>query len=456
MDLNIPTLTSRMSSLASPRDAGEVNPTDGDEMHMFKTILRKRGEDRSFDDILFLKNYMYNLEYLRNALQRLSPMQQDEFCRCITLEHFYEGIPIFHQGDLADKLYGESQIILHLAVLIILFVAAVILQGNCTVKLRVTTSDGAGEVITITYGPGQQFGDRALEYDEPRGATVTSETESFLIVITITTYNKILKQAVHHESSDTNDSSKVNIHQILSKNRKHRTRSELASVVASVGKKIEFLQQFSYDEQIELFRVCDFVAFWGKNTLFKQGTVGQAFYIVLTGYVDVYVNKTDFHENLVEVHVAQIKEGQSFGEKALESSDSLRAATCVTCDSKTELLVISKAEYERLIAIVRQVNFRERVCLLRKTHCFQSAELSNLTALATIMEPRQWRVNSLVHISGETCTYLSILQTGEFNIKSEVRLGDGSTKVLDFGRVGPGAVMGEYCLMSELIGDEVS
>ncbi len=103
-----------MSSLSSPRDAGEVIDSEAEKMHTAKAILRKRGEDRSFDDILFLKNCLYNLEYLRNTLQRLSPMQQDDFCRSITLEHFYEGIPIFHQGDIADKLYGKFNIFLSL------------------------------------------------------------------------------------------------------------------------------------------------------------------------------------------------------------------------------------------------------------------------------------------------------------------------------------------------------
>ena len=311
--------------------------------------------------------------------------------------------------------------------------------------------------IISTFTVGQYFGERALEYKEPRGNTVTAVEKCSLITITPAAYNEVVKQAANlNIATEESENSKKSILKVLSKSRQQRSRGELSSVVSSVGKKLEFMKNFSYDEQIELFRVCDFVTCWGKTTIFEEGAVGQAFYMVMKGSVDVFVKKKDSQGNTSEVQVGEVRQGKSFGERALEGDTEFRNATCVTCESLTELLVISKLEYKNFISTINHPDFKDKVSLLRKTHCFQSVDLSLLTEIASLMTPKTWRVNSLVHVAGEICSSLVILKIGEFGIKSEIRISDGSTKILDFGRVGPGAVIGEYCLLAELLGDEVT
>lgn len=334
----------------------------------------------------------------------------------------------------------------------------VILNGSCDIKIKLAADLGGEEVVAVTYHSGQQFGERALDYNEPRAATVQAAVDTALIAFSTHSYKRILRSdgGGGGSSYSGNDaSSKTKITNIMSKNRSMRGRDELATVVSYICPRVQFLQKFTYDQQIELFRVCDFVTLWGKTTLFKQGTTGEAFYIVVSGHVDVFVNKLDAAGVMVDIEVATIQAGSSFGEVALEREDSKRTATCVTCESCTELLVIGKEEYNKLIVMVQQKDFSEKVSLLRRTHPFQAMDLATLAEVGKLMEFRSWRVNSIVYVAGEVASSFFVLSTGEFGIKSEVFLKDGSSQVMDFGRVGPAAVMGEYSFQCELFSDEV-
>jgi CRP-like cAMP-binding protein len=332
----------------------------------------------------------------------------------------------------------------------------VILKGSCDIRVKLPADAGGGEVVAVTYHDGQQFGERALDYDEPRAATVQAALDSYLITFSTYAYKKILKNIEFDGESVKGGNTKTRIAQIMSKNRNLRTRDELAMVVSHVCPRVQYLQKFTYDQQIELFRVCDFCTLWGKTTLFKQGSSGQAFYIVVSGHVNVFVRKTDPAGVVVDMEVAVIHSGNSFGEKALENEAGARTATCVTNDTMTELLVIGREDYQKLIVMVQQKDFAEKVTLLRRTHPFQPMELDSLAAIGQLMEFRSWRVNSIIYVAGEASSNFFILNTGEFGIKSEVFMSDGSSQILDFGRVGPAAVLGEYCFQCEFFNDEVS
>lgn len=331
-----------------------------------------------------------------------------------------------------------------------------ILSGSCDIRIKLPADAGGEEIVAVTYRDGQQFGERALDYNEPRAATVQATIDSALIAFPIQAYKNIIKNPEGVvEGGENKGSMKSRIAQVMSKNRINRGRDELATVVAHVCPRVQFLQKFTYEQQIELFRVCDFVTLWGKTTLFKQGTIGEAFYIVVSGHVNVLVTKKDSTGGLLELDVATIYAGSSFGEVALEKTDSRRTATCVTCEASTELLVIGKEDYKKLVVVVQQKDFSEKVSLLRRTHPFQALDISTLAELGKLMEYRSWRVNSIVYVAGEAANFFVVLNTGEFGIKSEVFMKDGSSKILDFGRVGPAAVLGENSFQCEMFGDEV-
>lgn len=70
-------------------------------------ILEKKGEERSFDELLIVRTGAREIPCLRAALANLRPDQVDELCRSMMLETFSAGSVVFKQGDVGDKFYGE-------------------------------------------------------------------------------------------------------------------------------------------------------------------------------------------------------------------------------------------------------------------------------------------------------------------------------------------------------------
>lgn len=111
------------------------------------------------------------MEFIKSTFSGLHPRQVDELCKNLGLESYEHDKVIFNQGDPGDKFY-------------------IVLAGACQVKVRNTIVDettGASEIrekVLFTCMPGQHFGERALEFNEPRAATVVTTAYTELLTIT--------------------------------------------------------------------------------------------------------------------------------------------------------------------------------------------------------------------------------------------------------------------------------
>ena len=82
------------------------------------------------------------------------------------------------------------------------------------------------------------------------------------------------------------------------------------------------------------------------QVIVRQGDVGDAFYMIEHGNVDVYINEKSEHKPVVT-----LKKGDFFGEKALLSSD-VRTATCVAStggDGGVKCMVLSREDFVRML-----------------------------------------------------------------------------------------------------------
>lgn len=141
-----------------------------EEDQNLRLILAKEGSQRSYDDILLLKSMISKMEFWKHTFAALHPRQVDELCRSLGLETFGMSQIVFNQGDFGDKLY-------------------VVLTGSCQVRVRTVLESNTGESevrekVMFTCGPGQHFGERALEFNEPRAATIV--TTAFTELLTVT------------------------------------------------------------------------------------------------------------------------------------------------------------------------------------------------------------------------------------------------------------------------------
>jgi CRP-like cAMP-binding protein len=134
-------------------------------------VHQKSGADRSYDEIIFLRNFIQGMDFVKATFREIHPRQADELCRNLGLEIFEPGQTIFEQGDLGDKFY-------------------VVLSGSCEIRTKnliVDQGSGASQVrekLLFTCVPGQHFGERALEFNEPRAASVVAVAHTELLTVT--------------------------------------------------------------------------------------------------------------------------------------------------------------------------------------------------------------------------------------------------------------------------------
>ncbi|KAJ1422071.1 cyclic nucleotide-binding-like protein, partial [Ochromonadaceae sp. CCMP2298] len=86
------------------------------------------------------------------------------------MEDYNDGDTIFNQGDIGDKVF-------------------ILLEGACDLRVRykIDLTQGESEIrekFIKTYTErGSYFGERALQYDEPRSGTVIASAFTTLITV---------------------------------------------------------------------------------------------------------------------------------------------------------------------------------------------------------------------------------------------------------------------------------
>ena len=90
------------------------------------------------------------------------------------------------------------------------------------------------------------------------------------------------------------------------------------------------------------------MAFEDGTAIIRQGSVGDTFYIVFEGNVNIYVDKGDQDRELVQ----KCSPGNYFGERALLSEDT-RAATCIA-EGKVVCLTLDRPDFEKMIGSLKE------------------------------------------------------------------------------------------------------
>ena len=91
--------------------------------------------------------------------------------------------------------------------------------------------------------------------------------------------------------------------------------------------------------------LCTIVA---GTTLFKQGSIGNYFYIVREGSVELYIN---------DLHIKTISPKQSFGEMALLHS-AVRSGTIVAT-SDCEFWVLERKNFRTIVDYINKILYEE-------------------------------------------------------------------------------------------------
>ncbi|MDQ3005359.1 MAG: cyclic nucleotide-binding domain-containing protein [Chloroflexota bacterium] len=240
-------------------------------------------------------------EYLVRALSTLTQDQLVEVSRNITPQIFQPNSAIIRQGEKGDMFY-------------------ILLNGKADVYLNMP---GGSELLVNHIKPGQYFGEMALLGGGVRAATVKASTEGPVSVMALDekAFNSLI-----------NDSRSL--------------REELMGLVERRNTYLQLQTLSSLDENVlsSILEDIEPIIYKEGHEIIKQGDVGDTFYLLLDGQVDILVKE----DRDGEVLVNQLSRGSYFGEMALMGNKRRNATVRVSRGYSAKLIELGVREFDQL------------------------------------------------------------------------------------------------------------
>ena len=239
-------------------------------------------------------------EYLVRALSTLTQDQLVEVSRNIQPQIFQPESAIIRQGEKGDKFY-------------------ILLDGKADVFIN---TPAGSEVQVNQLKPGQYFGEMALLSGGVRAATVKASPDGPASVVALDedAFNSLI-----------NDSRSL--------------REELTSLVERRNTYRQLQTISSLDERAisSILQNIQPRVFQEGQDILRQGDVGDTFYLLLDGQVDILVRG-----ERGEVLVNQLRKGSYFGEMALMGNRRRNATVRVSKGYTAKLIELGIQEFDRL------------------------------------------------------------------------------------------------------------
>ena len=143
-----------------------------------------------------------------------------------------------------------------------------------------------------------------------------------------------------------------------------RTTDELM-MLKDVVDRLKCFDKYPRKVKQELARVIYYETYHKGRIIIQQGHVGQSFYFIISGKVQVYITDIDkvtgFRKQQI---VGTLTEGSSFGELALMHNIK-RTATIVCLENKSEFLRVDKQDFETVLRVSHENEQNERLRILK-------------------------------------------------------------------------------------------
>eukprot|EP01041_Mallomonas_annulata_P015476 gene15476-32708_t len=149
--------------------------------------------------------------------------------------------------------------------------------------------------------------------------------------------------------------------------------------------------KFPNELKLEICSLIDLVYIPAYTTLFTENEIGQAFYMIFSGTVKISQKfRDEYGEEYVDT-LNILKDGDYFGERALEVETGVRTASAHTQEQPTNLLVIFRSDYFNIMHERKLQETSDRIRLLKLTHNFANIPENLLNELCLIMELKTYR-----------------------------------------------------------------
>ncbi|MHC4621759.1 MAG: ABC transporter ATP-binding protein, partial [Planctomycetota bacterium] len=241
-------------------------------------------------------------EYVSRALDTLDKEQLVQISTKLEPIRYAPGSTIFHKGDPADKFY-------------------IIIKGRVDVIIQHTTGS---EIVSATLGSGQYFGEIGLLQGGKRTATirVADDSEALLMGLDRDTFSNLI--------TDSQLTSSAMAHLM----RQRTTANHLLSIIPDLDE--ERWQELGSDFQVLEYKPGEIII--------RRGDTADKLYLIIKGTVQVLQSD----EKTV---VAQLGNGQYFGEIGLLREGKRTATVRAACDVETgvEVMAISREAFNKLM-----------------------------------------------------------------------------------------------------------
>lgn len=378
-----------------------------------RRALAQSGESRSAADVQALKAWFQLTKLqLSTDFERLQPQELELLCRRMTSVPLLAGEVVFRQGDEGDALF-------------------LVLSG--VVEVRVSQRV-LGELVEVTVGElgrGDYFGERALLTNDVRAATVIAKVASELVRITRKDYDLLLR------NDQLEFLSRLQMTNGLSAPRsKAQTRREYIKALAKprasrskadVDMLSEYLATLKFFRALplafvrELCSVIELLAIPAGTAVFREGEVGDLFYIIFSGSVDVLASSTDTHGHAQRSKLVSLAEGSHFGELALIQGRGVRSAT-VLAREDCRLLVICEKDYNATLRRLQKKDLAKRVAVLDQIPLFQTPEWTAdlIKELTYVLVEQKLAIRAVLCRQGDKAQHIYFVVRGELIAERQI------------------------------------
>eukprot|EP00644_Phytophthora_capsici_P001572 jgi/Phyca11/129163/e_gw1.81.81.1 len=330
----------------------------------------------------------------------------------MTCVHFHPDETVFRQGDEGDALY-------------------IVFSGTMEVRVSQRILGEVVEVTVCELGKGDYFGERSLLNNDVRAATVLSKTASELVKITRNDYNLMLKNDQLEFLSRMQIANGIGVHRPVQRTQREYikvlTKKKHARSKADIDMLSEYLQTLKFFRSLpktfvrELCVVVDFLTLPAGACVFREGEVGDLFYIIFSGSADVNINSKDIKGNLQMTKLVNLTEGAHFGELALMKGRGVRSATVITRE-ECQLLVICEKDYNSTLRRMQKKDMAKRVGVLDQIPMFQTPEWTGelLKELSYVLLEQKLATGSTLYNQGDRATHVYFVVRGELVVTKEI------------------------------------
>lgn len=201
----------------------------------------------------------------------------------------------------------------------------------------------------------------------------------------------------------------------LKKERKDgRTEAEMEVLLGLIDGD-QFLRSLAAEVKRRLCEIAVLEVFEANETVFSQGDVGDKFYIVLNGLLEVNVLN-----NGLSFTAGELVPGQSFGELALINGEK-RSAT-VRTRSRVELMAISRGDYTKTLLALQQKSLRSKLDFLQCVPFFETWTSQQLGMLLESSRIIQVPGKHVVCRQGDPANEIFVLRTGLCTVLKEIQV----------------------------------